>query len=31
MLKLENIAWNTPSGEQIIQDVSYTAQMASLL
>lgn len=31
MLKLENIAWNTPSGEQIIQDVSYTAQNGKLI
>ncbi len=31
MLKLENIAWNTPSGEKIIQDVSYTAQNGKLI
>ena len=31
MLKLENIAWNTPSGERIIQDISYTAQNGKLI
>lgn len=31
MLKLQNIVWNIPDGEQIIQDISYTAQQGRLV
>lgn len=31
MLKLQNVVWNIPNGEQIIQDISYTAQQGRLV
>lgn len=31
MLKLQNVVWNIPDGEQIIQDISYTAQQGRLV
>lgn len=31
MLKLQNVVWNIPDGEQIIQDISYTAQQGKLV
>lgn len=31
MLKLQNVVWNIPDGEQIIQDISYTAQQGQLV
>ena len=31
MLKLQNVVWNIQDGEQIIQDISYTAQQGRLV